>query len=63
MVALARSGKGQGGEKKEREKFLARSLSPDRKSQGGSFPFLYFCFKLMPVSLINGNREMKISSI
>lgn len=40
MVALARSGKGQGREKKGK-KFLARSLSPDRKSQGGSFPFLY----------------------
>ena len=56
-------GRGRVGRKRKGKKFLARSLSPDRKSQGGSFPFLYFCFKLMPVSLINGNREMKISSI
>lgn len=41
MVTLARSGKGLGGEKWEREgeKVLARSLSPVRKSQGESFPF------------------------
>ena len=37
-------GRGRVGRKKKGKKFLARSLSPDRKSQGGSFPFLYFCF-------------------
>lgn len=61
MPTLARSGKGLGGEKREGGgKVLARPLSPARKLQGESFPFLDSCF--MSVSLINGNREMKISS-
>lgn len=34
-------GVGKVGRKKKGKKFLARSLSPDRKSQGGNFPFLY----------------------
>lgn len=63
MVTLAKSRKGMGGEKQERKgkKVLARPLSPARKLQGENFPFLYSWF-FMPVSLINGNREMKISS-
>ena len=46
VVILARSGKGLGGEKQEREwkKVLPRSQSPARKSQGESLPFYILFF-------------------
>lgn len=62
MVTLARSGKGLGGEKWERE---GKKFWQDHCPQLGShrvkaFLFIFLVFNYL--SLINGDREMNISS-